>query len=67
MWSYFRLFFSKEYWALVRRRQFWRDPSVSLRRAHKDQRARKQMRLLLKELVQDLDPGLGSETWVAGV
>jgi hypothetical protein len=46
MWSYFRLFFSKNYWALVRRRQFWRDSWVAMRRAHKDKRARKQMRLL---------------------
>jgi hypothetical protein len=47
MWSYFRLFFSKNYWALVRRRHFWRDSWVAARRAHKDRRARKQMRLLL--------------------
>ena len=47
MWSYFRLFFSGNYWRLVRRRQFWRDSWVALRRAHKDKRARKQMRLLL--------------------
>jgi len=47
MWSYFRLFFSKNYWALVRRRQFWLDSWVAVRRAHKDKRARKQIRLLL--------------------
>ena len=51
MWSYFRLLFSKNYWALVRRRQFWRDCWVAARRAHKDKRARKQMRLLLTVVV----------------
>lgn len=51
MWSYFRLFFSANYWRLVRRRQFWRDSWIAFRRAHKDKRARKQMRLLVTVLV----------------
>jgi hypothetical protein len=54
MWGYFRLFFSKNYWALVRRRQFWRDSWVAMRRAHKDKRARKQMRLLLTVILTPL-------------
>jgi hypothetical protein len=50
MWTYLRLLFSKNYWLLVRRRQFWRDSWVALRRLHKDKRARKQGRLLLTVL-----------------
>jgi hypothetical protein len=50
MWSYLRLFFSANYWRLVRRRHFWADCYVALRRMHKDRRARRQVQLLTRVL-----------------
>ncbi|SNT32600.1 hypothetical protein SAMN05421770_107200 [Granulicella rosea] len=47
MWSYFKLLFSKHYWRLLFRPHTWRETGLALRRAHKDKRARKQLRLAL--------------------
>jgi hypothetical protein len=43
MWSLFRLLFSANYWRTLVRGETWRASGVSLRRAHKDKRARKQL------------------------
>ena len=51
VFAYLRQFFTKSYWRLVRRRQFWLDSWVAIRRSHKDKRGRKQLKLLLKVLL----------------
>ena len=46
MFGLFRLLFSANYWRTLFHGETWRRSRVSLRRAHKDKRARKQLRQL---------------------
>ncbi len=43
MFGLFKLIFSRNYWRLILRGNTWREAGVSVRRLHKDRRARKQL------------------------
>lgn len=43
MWNFFGLFFGKSYWRILLRQGTWAEARRSLRRAHKDKRARKHL------------------------
>lgn len=51
MYGLFRLLFSRSYWRTLFHPETWRRTSVSLRRAHKDKRARKQLWQVLRLLI----------------
>lgn len=54
MYSLFRLLFTKGYWRNLVSGEFWRRLGPALRRAHKDRRARKQLRTSLVLLIAPL-------------
>jgi hypothetical protein len=54
MYSLFRLLFTKGYWRNLASGEFWRRIGPALRRAHKDRRARKQLRTSLVLLIAPL-------------
>jgi hypothetical protein len=49
-----RQVFTRSYWRLVSRRQFWRDSWFALRRIHKDKRVRPQIKLLSQVILAPL-------------
>lgn len=54
MYSLFRLLFSKSYWRTLFHPETWRQSGVSVRRLHKDKRARKQLWQVFRLLIAPL-------------